>query len=335
MRKILRAIPFLLVGLLLAGSASAGPYNSGLGASLDSYLSGLSSPLYGLGTQLFNDGVFYNVDPRLVVAIAGAESNYGLSPTTCANDAWVWLPPASCGAGFASYSAGVDSVSLGLRQNYLDFGYTTIPLIGASYCSGPCSASWITSVTNTYTALGGDPTDLTFTASGSLITFEDYSSSPSYFGAYTSPQSVSYVIDPATTVSLSGGVTLSSATNLPGDQSTVYGSGYSPNGGYCQTTVICSSTITINFTAPVINFSTYIVNGNTVTVTYVVDDGSGNTNEVTLVPNFSSGLATVALPPTDAVTQVTIYDTNGGMAPRGACCSWDFFIDNIAFAPLN
>jgi hypothetical protein len=335
MRNMLRATPVLLCASMFAGSAWAGPYTPGLAAALDSYLTSVASPLAGLGTQLFNDGVLYNLDPRLVVAIAGAESNYGITPTTCGFDAWVWLPPATCGAGFASYSAGVDSVSLGLRQNYLDYGYTSIPLIGATYCSGACSAAWISSVTSAYTALGGDPTDLTFTAPGSLITFEDLGpSSPSIFANYTAPESVSYSIDTATTVSFNGGVTLSSTTNLPGDQSTVYGTAYSTSGGYCNIPTVCASTgqITIGFTAPVMNFSVYMINGNTATITYTVMDQLGNSSQVTLVPNFSSGLSTVALPPTDAVTQVTI---SPGAAPAGACCVWDYFIDNVSFAPTQ
>ena len=81
MQNYFRAIAFLFASFLVVCNASAAPYDPNLGTTIDNFLSGQSSPLFGLGSAFFTNGVFYDVDPRLIVAIAG------LPPTS----------PASCG----------------------------------------------------------------------------------------------------------------------------------------------------------------------------------------------------------------------------------------------
>lgn len=326
MRNTLRTILFLLASFLVVRSASAGAYNSSVGASIDTYLTAQGSPMAGLGSVFFNNGVLYNVDPRLIVAIAGFESGYGVAAPCY--DAWGWLPVA-CVGPFISFTVGIESVTSGMHSLYLMQGFNSIPLIGASYCSGQCPAAWIAGVTSIYQALGGDPTDLTFTAPGSLIDFEQFSSSPSYFSSYGAPISP-YIVQAGTiTATFNGGVPLSAATNLPGDQSTTYGTAApfdSSGNPYCAG---CSPTIEIDFSAPVMNFSVFIINGNLVTITYTLVDDAGGSSQITLAPNFSSGVGTVALPPTDRITQVLI--TGGTLT--GSTLAWDFFIDNVSFAP--
>jgi len=59
-------------------SVFAGPYDADLAAKIDAYLAAKNSPLAGYGAAFVSSGVFYNVDPRLIVAIAGAESSFAL-----------------------------------------------------------------------------------------------------------------------------------------------------------------------------------------------------------------------------------------------------------------
>ena len=45
--------------------------------SLDNYLNRKNSPMTGEGTNLMNSGQQYDLDPRLFVALAGAETGFG------------------------------------------------------------------------------------------------------------------------------------------------------------------------------------------------------------------------------------------------------------------
>jgi hypothetical protein len=314
-----RGILILLAVLVLVPySAVAGPYDSTLAGAINTYLSNLSppSPLAGSGSVFLSAGSSYSVDPRLIVAIAGAESNYGAAAVCPSGfDAWNWLPGVACVTGnpFASYSDGIQTVTGGIRLLYLDMGLNTIDLIGQAYCSGGCTAAWVTAVTNIYTSLGGDPTDLSF--AGTVIDFEQFSGASCCFTNVEPP----YTIGIAT---ISGGAVLGTTSNLPVDQSAVYGTA-SP---YCFG---CLNTIMIDFIQPVSNFSLFLINGNTTTVTYTAVDDQGGQQTITLVSNYQSGAGTIALPEA-GVTNVTI---SSGPPGPGACCGWDFFIDNISFDP--
>ena len=133
-------------------------------AQIDDYLRGKSSPLAGQGQALIDSGRTHDVDPRLLIAIAGAESTFGLR--VCADyNAWNWFyaSTASCSANpFSSWTEGIESVASGLRRLYLDQGRTTIPQIAGIYTATERDI-WIRNVTLFYhTELGGDLDDLTF-----------------------------------------------------------------------------------------------------------------------------------------------------------------------------
>jgi hypothetical protein len=76
---------------------------------IDQYLSGKSSPIAGNGTVFAAEGLKYVVDPRLVVAIAGAESSFGTNWVNCPQsgfNAWSWFYNANCAnSPFASFAA--------------------------------------------------------------------------------------------------------------------------------------------------------------------------------------------------------------------------------------
>ena len=142
--------------------------------SIDSYLSGKSSPIAGNGLALTNSGLKYVVDPRLVVAISGAETSFGTAGACSAVfNAWNWfwcIATGSCSGSdsttvkcanspFDSWADGGNTVTKFLNRSYLNKGLTTIELIGAKFCTSGCS-SWVTNVTQFYTALGGDTANL-------------------------------------------------------------------------------------------------------------------------------------------------------------------------------
>ncbi len=138
------------------------------------------------------------------------------------------------------------------------------------------------------------------------------------------PASTFSTAEPPRTVGIatfSGGQLLNATTNLPVNQSVVYGTANVCTG--------CSSTITIAFSQPVSDFSVLLMNGQTVMVTYTVRDTDGETETETTVEldtNGNSGASTVTLG-TEGITQVTI-------TPSGEFGSWDFLIDNVQFSPM-
>ena len=64
------------------------------------------------------------------------------------------------------------------------------------------------------------------------------------------------------------------------------------------------------------------------TVTYTVADDQGGVKTISLVANFLSGSGTLMLGESNIRTvTVSAGSASGGIA-------WDFFIDNVRFAPM-
>jgi hypothetical protein len=133
--------------------------------SLDRYLQSKASPIAGAGKALLAAGVKYHVDPRLVVAIAGAESYFGLQ--LCAPfNAWGWGCP-NGPVRFESWSAAVTAIAQGLREHYIDDGLTTVGEIHLRYAP-PNAANdpdglnyaWSDNVARFLIEQGGDPQQL-------------------------------------------------------------------------------------------------------------------------------------------------------------------------------
>jgi len=113
---------------------------------IDGYLSKKASPMTGLGADLSALGQQYNIDPRLVVAISGAETTFGRH-VCAANNAWNWFHHYTCPQSpFQSFQQGAGQVTKFLRLSYLNRGYTTIELIRYKYCASGCQ-NWIPLVT--------------------------------------------------------------------------------------------------------------------------------------------------------------------------------------------
>jgi hypothetical protein len=138
---------------------AAGPPSA---AGIDAYLASKGSPMTGQGAAFMDSAIRWRIDPRLLVAISGAESSFG--QVTCGpNNAWGWACP-NDPADFATWAAGIDTVTEGLRRYYLDEGRTSVSLIQQKYC--PVGAAndptglnshWSQNVTKFLLEQGGNP----------------------------------------------------------------------------------------------------------------------------------------------------------------------------------
>ena len=174
----------LLIFSLLALAVSGHPQVI-TATRIDQYLGGIHvdnglKPLVGQGSNFVQRGESYNIDPRLIVAISGAETTFG-SHVCSVNNAWNWFwnPNTGChNSPFDSWDSGINTVSHFLHKNYLLKGYTTIPLIGGRYCASGCE-HWVPNVTASYLALGGNPNGpFTLQAESSTVKPPEHPSSP-------------------------------------------------------------------------------------------------------------------------------------------------------------
>src|SRR6202007_2613961 len=137
-------------GVDTAGGGSAAGGNTAPGRSdpIDQFLaknprSHPPSPLTGQGSMFESYGQQYTIEPRLIVAISGAETQFGTSnchstPVVNTRNAWNWFwcyADNTCGndscinSPFDTWASGIKTLSKFMRRNYLNKGYTTIPLI--------------------------------------------------------------------------------------------------------------------------------------------------------------------------------------------------------------
>ncbi len=101
-------------------------------AELDEFLAVRGSPMAGMGNTLLDVGWRYNIDPRLLVAIAGADTGFGQVLCTDFN-AWNWFWFEWCNSPFESWRQALDEVARGLRIHYLDQGLSDVHSIANRY----------------------------------------------------------------------------------------------------------------------------------------------------------------------------------------------------------
>lgn len=112
---------------------------------LQAFLRQYDSPLEKYSVDFIRSADKYDLDWRLVVAIAGTESTFGKHIPPGSYNAWGWGIPtgASSGVGFTSWTDGIDTVSRGLKNNYINKGATTIDQIGRIYAASPFWAAHV------------------------------------------------------------------------------------------------------------------------------------------------------------------------------------------------
>ncbi len=107
--------------------------------ALRHYLSLRKSPLEPFAENFVRHADTYNLDWKLLPAIAGLESSFGKRIPQSSYNAWGWgvYTPDSPGIRFQNWDHGIESVSKGLREHYLNKGFLTVEQIGKRYATSP------------------------------------------------------------------------------------------------------------------------------------------------------------------------------------------------------
>lgn len=112
---------------------------------LQGYLEAHNSPMAPYASVFVQSADAYNLDWKLVPAIAGVESTFGQAePTNCYNG-WGYGIYGNNTLCFASYTEAIQTISQALREKYMDtWGATDVYSIGHIYAASP---TWATHVT--------------------------------------------------------------------------------------------------------------------------------------------------------------------------------------------
>ena len=119
-------------------------------AVLKQYLSIYNSPLIPYAEKIVESADRHGLDYKLITAIAQQESNLCKIIPYDSHNCWGWGITGSSTLYFDSYEQGIETVSKGLKANYIDKGYVTPDQIMTKYT--PLSnGSWARGV-NTFIA---------------------------------------------------------------------------------------------------------------------------------------------------------------------------------------
>lgn len=97
------------------------------------YLKSYNSPLLPFVNELIQAADKYNLDYRLLPAIAQQESNLCKIIPPESYNCWGWGIHSAGSLGFDSFNEGIETVAKGLKQNYIDKGYITVTEIMSKY----------------------------------------------------------------------------------------------------------------------------------------------------------------------------------------------------------
>src|SRR4030066_1222892 len=116
------------------------------GEIIKDYLNNYESPLEPYAYLIVNTADKYELDFRLITAIAQQESNLCKNYPEGTFNCWGWGIHSQGTLGFSSFEEGIEIVSKGLKENYIKEGYATPEIIMTKYT--PLSnGSWAKGVT--------------------------------------------------------------------------------------------------------------------------------------------------------------------------------------------
>lgn len=110
---------------------------------LQAYLHKFNSPLENSAQDFIDAADKYNLDWKLLPAVAGVESTFGkfipggLDSKNSSYNGWGWGVYGDQAIYFKSWSDAIDQVAGGLKTNYIDQGLTDPFSIGRKYSASP------------------------------------------------------------------------------------------------------------------------------------------------------------------------------------------------------
>lgn len=116
---------------------------------LKEFLESYNSPLAPFALVFVETADIYNLDWRLVAAISGVESTFGQQVPQGSYNGWGWGVYGNNVTYFSSWEDGIQTVSKGLREKYMDrAGTDNIYVVGSSYAASPTWAVRVESFMN-------------------------------------------------------------------------------------------------------------------------------------------------------------------------------------------
>lgn len=97
------------------------------------YLDKYQSPMLPYADLIVSVSDKYNLDWRLLIAIAQQESNLGKKIPEGSFNAWGWGIHSQGTLKFSSWLEAIETVARGIKENYVDKGYTTTEAIMSKY----------------------------------------------------------------------------------------------------------------------------------------------------------------------------------------------------------
>jgi len=122
----------------ISGDVTAGNKKVGL---LKTFLDENDSPLSYSAEKIVEVSEKYGLDYRLTTAIAKKESGLCRVIPEGSYNCWGWGIHSEGSLGFNSYDEGIEIVSKGLKEYYIDQGYETVEEIMTKYAN-PSSTTW-------------------------------------------------------------------------------------------------------------------------------------------------------------------------------------------------
>ena len=116
------------------------------------YLKSNESPLLPHADMIVQTADKYSLDYRLITAIAQQESGLCKVIPPGTFNCWGWGITGGKSIGFKSYQDGIEKVSKGIKENYLNKGYVSIADIMSKYTPSS-DGSWANGVTIAMTNL--------------------------------------------------------------------------------------------------------------------------------------------------------------------------------------
>jgi hypothetical protein len=129
----------LLRGAEAATTTSAEDKCNISSASINNYLKEKRSPMVGQGANFMATGGKYNLDPRLLVSLAGAETTFGTKITAGQFNALNVLYN-GLNSPFSSWRSNINAAGRTLTRRYDPYDLTSTSTMFAKYCSGPACA---------------------------------------------------------------------------------------------------------------------------------------------------------------------------------------------------